>query len=416
MDINKKDFNSKNNFGEPRSRKSGFRHYLTLSIIGICIFVGGWSLGSSNIDISLFDNNIKTQNENLPAELDYSSVDEVYDLIRENYDGELKLDAVMNGLKNGLANSTGDPYTEYLSKEEADEFDDELNGSFSGIGAELSKENDLLVVVSPISGFPADKAGLLPKDVITEIDGENTFDMSLSQAVNKIRGESGSSVELKVLRKGENPKKLKIIRENITIPSVESSMKENNIGYIKISRFDESTADLAKKASENLKSKGAKKIILDLRGNPGGLITSAVDVSSLWLEKGTLVVQEKRGETVIESHDANGTNLLLGFETVILIDEGSASASEIVAGALKDHNKATLIGEDSYGKGSVQQLTPVSSGGLLKITIARWYTPNGRNIDKEGISPDKKVPMTGNDTKSDSDQQLNYAIKYLDNN
>lgn len=383
-------------------------------IISTLFFVFGWSVGSDRINVSLLNQNrIQTENASLPSSLDYESVNDVYDILRQNYDGELKLDDVMNGLKNGLASSTGDPYTEYLSEKEANDFDSELNGTFSGIGAELSKENDLLVVVSPISGYPADKAGLRPKDAILEIDGEKTYNMTLTEAVEKIRGQSGSQVELTVLRAESDKQVIKIKRENITIPSVEWSVKKGNVGYIKISRFADDTADLAKKAALDLKSKGVKSVVLDLRGNPGGLLDSAVDISSLWLDKNQIVVEEKRDKVIIKTHKASGDNILTGLPTIVLIDEGSASASEIVAGALKDNNKADLAGEESYGKGSVQQLTPISSGGLLKITIARWYTPNGRNIDKEGIAPDKKVARTLKDVKAGKDPQLDYAVTRL---
>lgn len=400
-------------FGEKTQAKPK-GSFLSVFIISLMFFILGWSLGSNKFNISFLNNNrIQTENASLPNSLDYKSVNDVYDILRKNYDGELKLDDVMNGLKNGLAGSTGDPYTEYMSEKEAKDFDSELNGTFSGIGAELSKENDLLIVVSPISGYPADKAGIRPKDVISEIDGEKTYGMSLSKAVEKIRGQSGSTVELTVLRADSDKQVIKIKRENITIPSVEWSVKKNNVGYIKISRFAEDTADLTKKAATDLKSKGVKSVVLDLRGNPGGLLESAVDISSIWLDKNQIVVEEKRDKITINTHRASGDNILGGLPTIVLIDEGSASASEIVAGALKDNNKADLVGEDSYGKGSVQQLTPVSSGGLLKITVARWYTPNGRNIDKEGISPDKKVARTIKDIKANKDPQLSYATSRL---
>ncbi|HMS23736.1 MAG TPA: S41 family peptidase [Candidatus Saccharibacteria bacterium] len=382
--------------------------------IGALLFVAGWSIGSDQFNISLLNNNrIQTENDTLPSKLDYQSVNDVYDIIRKNYDGELKIEDVMNGLKNGLATATGDPYTEYLSEKEANDFDGELNGAFSGIGAELSKENDLLVVVSPISGYPADKAGLMPKDVIAEINGDNTYDMTLTEAVEKIRGESGTEVELTILREDEDKQVISIKRENIKIPSVEWSMKEGNVGYIKISRFADDTADLTKQAASELKAKNATAIVLDLRGNPGGLLESSVEVSSIWLDKGQIVVEEKRGNTTVDVHKASGDNILGGLNTIVLIDEGSASASEIVAGALKDNNRAKLVGQDSYGKGSVQQLTPVSSGGLLKITVARWFTPNGRNIDKEGIAPDKRVNRGVKDIKANKDPQLDYAIDEL---
>ncbi len=390
-----------------------FINFLALTVFGLVIFGFGWSVGSGRINIAMLNkNSLQTQNANLPDNLDYASTDDVYDVIRQDFDGELKVDELTAGLKKGLADATGDPYTEYFTDEEAQDFDDELNGEFSGIGAELTKEGDQIIVVAPISGYPADKAGIQPKDVIVAIDDKSTFDLSVSEAVNKIRGESGTSVTLTIVRDGKS-KDYTIIREDITIPSVETEIKTGNIGYIKISRFAEDTVELAEKAAQEFRSKNVKGIVVDLRGNPGGLLESSVDVASLWLDEGDQVVVEKRGVEVIKTHLATGENLLKDIPTIVLIDEGSASASEILAGALKDNDVATLMGTDSFGKGSVQQLSPIVSGGVLKITVARWYTPNGRNIDQEGISPDIKVEISDKDQAKDLDTQLQAALKKL---
>lgn len=386
------------------------RGFFVPIFIGIAIFASGWAFGSGAVNIATLNkNNVQSQNEDLPDKLDYSSVDEVYDSIKKNFDGDLNTEQLLTGLKAGLADATGDPYTEYLDKDAAEEFDADLNGTFSGIGAELGKKDELITVISPISGFPAEKAGLKPQDIIAEINGESTFDMSLETAVNKIRGEAGTAVELKIVSENDERKTISITREDITIPSVESEALDNNIGYLRITRFANDTAQLSQEAAKSFKDQGVKSVILDVRGNPGGLVDASVDVASLWLNNGDIILQEKRGDSVIKTHKADGDGLLGGVKTVVLIDEGSASASEIIAGALKDNKAATLIGEDSFGKGSVQSLQPISSGGMLKITIARWFTPNDRNIDKDGISPDKKVEAkTGK-----NDTQLEAAKTYL---
>lgn len=371
------------------------------------VFMLGMGVGNGSIT---FQGDKVGRSSQLPTNLDFSSVEEVYDLLRNRYDGNLEQAKLIEGLKKGLVEAAGDPYTEFMSAEQTKEFDEDLNGTFSGIGAELSKDGDAIVVVSPISGFPAEKAGLKSKDVIVEIDGTSTYGMSVSEAVKRIRGEKGTQVKLRVIRGGSEDLSFDITRDNITIPSVESKMLEGNIGYIKISRFSDDTTQLTREAATQLKQQGAKGVVLDLRGNPGGLLDAAVGVSSVWLPAQKTVLEEKRDGVVIKTYYASGSPILEGIPTVVLINDGSASASEITAGALKDNGAATLLGEKSYGKGSVQQIERLKDGSALKVTIARWFTPNGRNIDKEGIEPDTKVEQ-----KSDSseDQQLNQALAEL---
>lgn len=376
--------------------------------LGLALFGLGWFMGSGRLQFYGFS----SQNPDLPNNLNYASVDQVYDVLRKTYDGQLDVEELLTGLKKGLAQATGDPYTEYLSAQEATEFNNDLNGTFSGIGAELSRDNDQITVVAPLKGFPAEKAGLKAQDVITQIDGKPTFDMSLSEAVDNIRGPSGTTVTLTIIRENDGTKELTITRQDITIPSVEYRV-ENGIGYLEISRFSDDTADLANEAAKAFKQQNVKGVVVDVRNNPGGLLDASVDVASLWLERGTVVLKEQRGGEVIKTYRAKGNDVLKGVPTVVLINEGSASASEILAGALADNNAATLIGQKSYGKGSVQGLEPISSGGVLKVTIARWYTPNGRNIDKEGIKPDKSVEISAKDFEAGRDPQEAAARKAL---
>lgn len=385
-----------------KRKRNRLLKWFAISGVLLFVFAFGFGIGSGAIS---FTTQSGSQNSSLPPNLNYSSVDKVYDLLRKSFDGELKEDELLEGLKRGLVRAAGDPYTEYLSAEETKEFDEDLNGTFSGIGAELGKEDESIVIVAPIAGFPAEEAGIKSKDIIAEINSESTYGLSVSEAVKKIRGPEGSAVKLRIIR-GDQDLNFTIKRAAITIPSVEHKVLDGNIGYIQITQFGDDTTDLTRQAAEELKAKNVTSIILDVRGNPGGLLQSAVDVSSLWLPAGKTVLEEKRGDVVIKTYRADGDTILEGIPTVVLIDGGSASASEIVAGALADNGVAILLGTRSYGKGSVQSLERLPDGGSLKVTIARWFTPTGNNIDKEGIEPSKIVEQNDD---SEADLQLEAA-------
>ncbi len=376
----------------------------------LLIFACGVGIGNGQIALT----SLSSQNGTLPNRLNYSSVDQVYKAIKTNYDGKLTQQQLLDGMKKGLAEATGDPYTEFFNTKDAQDFNNQLSGSFTGIGAELGQDsNKNLIVVAPIDGFPASKAGLRAKDVITSIDGKSTTGMSVDDAVSKIRGKKGTNVTLKVVRDKSQDLSLTITRDDIKIPSVNYKILDDNIGYIQITQFSDDTSALAAKAAAEFKDKHVKGVVLDMRDNPGGLLSAAVDVSSLWLPQNETVLQEKRGGKVINTYQAEGNPPLNGMPTVVLINGGSASASEITAGALHDNGVADLIGEKSFGKGSVQQITPLSSGEEIKVTVARWYRPNGQNIDKKGITPDQTVKMTDDDYKNGTDPQKDAAIAKL---
>ncbi len=380
-------------------------------LAGLLVFMLGVNVGNGRIAVGA--NSGQVANE-LPANLDYSSIEAVYDTLRVTYDGDIEHKALLDGLKQGLAQATGDPYTEYFNATEAKEFDEELSGSFTGIGAELGKnQSNNIEIISPIAGFPAEKAGLKAKDVIAEIDGESTANLSISEAVKKIRGEEGTKVKLTVVRANTQELRFEITRAQITIPSVKSEIIEGNIGLLTISRFGPDTAQLAREAATGFKQAGVKGVILDLRGDPGGLLDASVSVSSLWLDKSQVVLQEKRDNVVVKNFNATGNPVLKGIKTVVLVDEGSASASEITAGALKDNKAAIIIGTKTYGKGSVQALERLADGSLLKVTSAHWFTPSGVGINKVGIAPDQKVERTEDDFKNNRDPQRQAAIDYL---
>ncbi len=361
-----------------------------------------WLLGGPNNEA----------NSELPADLDYSSVEEVYDTLRQSFDGELDEQELLNGIKRGLAKASGDNYTVYFNETETEQFYSGLNGSFEGIGAELGSEGDVIIVVAPIKGFPAEEAGLRPQDAIIEIDGEDSIGIAVEEAVTRIRGEAGTDVTLTVVRDGERLE-ITITRAEIVIPSVNSElMADGKIGYLQITRFAEDTADLARQAAREFKEQNVEGIILDVRSNSGGYVQAAIDVASLWLDE-EVVFEQRSGGSSESALNANGSPVVSGIPTVVLINEGSASASEIVAGALKDHEMATAIGKTSFGKGSVQDLEQFDDGSTLKVTIARWYTPDGVNIDETGIEPDVEVEFTEEDFENDTDSQLDEAIKQL---
>lgn len=394
---------------EPK-RKSKILKTFGYSLAASLIFLGGLGVGNGTIVVNRDQLLQKSIQKNAPKDLDYSSVEKVYDTLKKNYDGQLDIDKLLDGIKQGLAAATGDPYTEYLDKKAAAEFDEQLNGTFSGIGAELGKdEQGNIIIIAPISGFPAEKAGLRPQDVVVEIDGESALGISVTDAVARIRGAKGTTVKLKIVRNKSEQIDLEIVRDTITIPSVESEILDGNIGYLKITRYGDDTTELATKAAAEFKSKAVKGVILDLRSNPGGLLDSSVAVTSLWLESGKTVLEEKREGLIVRTFKAQGTPLLLGMPTIVLINQGSASASEITAGALRDNGAAKLLGEKSFGKGSVQTLEQLGDGSVLKVTIAKWFTPNGVNINKDGIKPNTEVKFDEEQFKSAIDNQLEAA-------
>lgn len=384
---------------------------LGLLIIVIVVFGAGVAVGRGNIHV-LGTKSIPV-NSSLSNQLDYSSVNQVYKILKTDFDGSLDQTKLIDGAKQGLVAATGDPYTEYFNPKDAKAFNDELTGSITGIGAELGTDSQSnIVVISPLSGYPAEKAGLKPHDIIAAINGSTTQGMSIDAAVTKIRGNPGTKVTLTIVRGSAKPFDVTITRQKITVPSVKYE-EDGNIGYIKISQFTDDTVNLAQKAAQEFKSKNVKGVVLDLRGDPGGYLNAAVGVSSLWLNNGQTVVQERRGTTVIGTEYANGNNTLKGLPTVVLIDGGSASASEITAGALHDNNDATLVGTKSFGKGSVQQVENLPDGSELKVTIARWYTPKGKNIDKQGITPDTVVSISDQQVAAGQDPQKDKAMSLV---
>lgn len=376
----------------------------------VLVFGGGVAVGRG--DVQLRGLNL-AKNSSAGTNLDYSSVDQLYSLLKSDFDGQLDPAKLLDGLKSGLVDAADDPYTAYFNPADAKTFNEALTGSFTGIGAELGTDADNnIVIVSPLSGYPAEKAGLKPKDIIAAIDGQSTTGVSVDKVVQKIRGAAGTTVKLAIRRGADKPFDVSITREQITIASVKASV-EAGVGYLKISQFTNDTTKLAQNAAADFKAQGIKAIILDLRGNPGGYLKTAVEVSSLWLDQGKTVVSERRGGQTLRSDYAKSGNVLKGLPTVVLVNGGSASASEIMAGALRDNGVATIVGEKSFGKGSVQQVENLPGGGELKVTIARWFTPAGKNIDKQGITPDVIITMSDADVAAGKDPQKDRATEIL---
>lgn len=334
--------------------------------------------------------------------------------MKQNFDGPFNATAALNGARAGLVAAGGDPYTEYFTPSQAKLLQSDLSDSLSGIGAEIGIKDGALTIIAPLAGTPAAKAGLQPGDVIEYINNQNTTNMNVDNAVDLIRGPAGTKVTLKIDRAGlQEPLKLTITRANITVPSVTWSMKTSTIGYIDISQFTPNTASLMSQAATALKNKGAKGIILDLRDNPGGYLSAGVSVASQFLPAGDVVVSERVGGKTISTIDATSGGQLIGMPTVVLINDGSASASEIVSAALHDNHAAKLVGEQSFGKGSVQTIKDLPGGAELKVTIAHWYTPDGININKQGIAPDFVVPLTTANINAGTDPQLAKAESLL---
>lgn len=347
-----------------------------------------------------------------PSEIDFALFWEAWNSLEKNYAGEVDYQKMLYGAIKGTSESLGDPYTVFYDPTESKEFLEEINGSFSGIGIEVAIRNKELVVIAPLSGTPADKAGLRAKDKILKIDEKETSGMTIDEAVKKIRGQQGTEVTLLVQRGNDEPKEYKIKRDIIKVESVKLDYKESNgkkIAIITLSKFDSDVVDRFNKAVEDILINQPSGIILDLRGNPGGYLEKAVDIASEFLDGGVITQEEsKNGEK--KDYNATQNGRLTKQPLVVLINSGSASASEIVAGALKDRKRGTVVGEKSFGKGSVQAVFNLEKG-VLKITVAKWLTPGGKNINNEGIEPDIKKELTEDDILNDKDPQLDEALK-----
>ncbi len=356
----------------------------------------------------------------LSAEIDiYKKIDlfgEVLEKINEEYVDEFNQSESMDSAINGLLQSL-DPYSSYMSPKIFDEMQTETSGEFGGLGIEVSMEAGVVKVISPIDDTPASRAGLKAGDYIVKINDVQVQGKSLSEAVDLMRGPVGSGIELTVRRRGERKAlTFNIIREVIQVQSVKSEIIDENIGYIRLTSFNDNSSDQIEKQIKKLKKdKKLNSFILDLRNNPGGLLSQAIKISDFFLENGEIVSTKSRKKSENRKWFAKKGDITDGKTLLVLINYGSASASEIVAGALKDHKRAIIVGENSFGKGSVQSIIPLKNRGAIRLTVAKYYLPSGKSISEVGVSPDIEVNEEGDDfrIKTDTDNQLNYAIKLL---
>lgn len=344
--------------------------------------------------------------------LDLSSLNDLYKELAVSFDGKIDKTKILEEAKRGLVNGAGDKYTYYMTRAEADEFDKELEGDVgAGIGVEIGERDGLIKVLRTTPDNPARKAGVLAGDIIYKADDEDISMLDVEDVAKKLRGAAGTKVKLTVMRDNKEMS-FELTRETINNVSVYSDYRDDT-AIITITRFDSDTGKLAREKAQEALNKNVKKVIIDLRGNGGGYVSAAQDVASLWVDAGKLVVEQKSQNSIYNEkvYAKSGNQLLKGVKTIVLTNGSTASASEIVAGALKDYGLAKLIGEKTYGKGSVQALENISGGEKLRVTIAKWYTPNGDNIDGEGITPDKEVERTFDQINKEEDPQLDAALK-----
>ncbi len=352
------------------------------------------------------------------SEADLRLMWKVWHLLLENYvdPSKLQTQKLIRGAATGLVKSVGDPYTVLMDPQENNSFRDGLSGTLEGIGAELIDRDGVIVVVMPIKGSPAQRAGLLPDDVIISVNGESAEGMSLQDVVSKIRGPKDTSVTLEIARpKNRDFLTFSIVRDEIHIPSVESKtipVKGGEIGYVSLNQFGDSSIDELRQVFQSFQDQKVKSIILDLRYNGGGYLDGAVDLVSMFLREGKVVsVQHRSGEP--ENHFVSGKPLFPDIPFAILVNEGTASASEITAGALQDYGRATIVGQKTFGKGTVQEVIDLPDGSSLRVTVAHWLTPKGKDLGKEGVHPDIVIDRTKEDIDAKRDPQLDAAVEFL---
>ena len=345
---------------------------------------------------------------NKSSKVDWLSLDEVYNKLANSYNGEIDKEKLIEGAKKGLTDSLGDVYTVYMDAEETADFYDDLHGNVgSGIGVEIGERDGYTRVLRTLPDNPAEKAGILAGDIFYKIDGEEVYNLSTDEIAKKTRGESGSEVTVMIVRDGKE-KSFTMKREKINNVSAYVDY-DGSTAIITVTRFDDNTGSMVQDFAKNFAKKGIKKVILDLRGNGGGYVSAAKDLLSLWLDGEPILIQKSKHYGDSTTNANSGKALLKDMKTIVLVNGSSASASEIVAGALQDYKKATIVGESTYGKGVVQNLFDLSNGTVLKVTTAEWYTPNERSINGDGIKPDIEVERTYEDINTMKDPQMDKA-------
>ncbi len=394
-----------------RKGKYNFRFALVI-VIFVIVLISAFSLGVLVGSLSDYSGEGRVLGRGdkpafLLKDVDFDLYWEVWDIIKEKffYKDRLVDTKLFYGSLAGMVAALDDPYSVFLDPQITEEFTEELSGSFEGIGAEIAIKKDRLTVIAPLPGSPAERAGLKAGDKILAIDGVDTLGMSLDKAVSLIRGEKGTEVTLLVQRNSDEPIEIVIVRDKIEIVSVRWNKILDNAAYIQISYFNEDTADDFRQAIREIIIQRPRALVVDLRNNPGGFLDVAVDILGFWIGD-DVAVQEKFSDGRIIPYNSNNKPVLKGIPTYILVNNGSASAAEIVAGALQDYELATIVGETTFGKGSVQDFIELDDGSAIKITVAQWLTPKGKTIEEVGIEPDVFVELTREDFDEDRDPQL----------
>ena len=385
---------------------------IVIIIVGLLGFVFGY-LTPRNIDVSFLPTKIQNafQEQANTNTIDPQVFSDVWQRVTNEY---LRINTVSGtqlyyGMMKGLVAGLGDPYSIFLDPEETKQFAQDLQGTFEGIGAELTIKDDQLTVVAPLAGSPAQEAGLLPNDIITHINGQPSAYLDLDTAVSRIRGENGTQVTLTIQREGLRSFDLPITRRAIHIDSVTYARMDNDIALVTIRSFSDDTKSVFDKAVQDILLKETKGIILDMRNNPGGLLDVSAEIANEFLKQGDTIVIERTGSGEETKTTADRDGKLVTIPVVVLVNEGSASAAEIVAGALQDNDRAQIVGKNSFGKGTVQTYEELSDGSSLKITVAEWLTPKGASIEEQGITPDVIVEMTENEYSESKDPQMDKA-------
>lgn len=390
--------------------------FIIVVLLVVASFGFGFYLGDKNIPSIDKVTSVTNKEMGMPEGVDFSMFWDVWRDMEDSYVNKSKMDReeMVYGAIGGMVKSLGDPYTVFMEPKEAKQFKDDVSGSFEGIGAEIGIRKDILTIISPLKGTPADLAGLRPGDKILKINDTITLDLTVEEAVGLIRGQKGTEVALYITRDGfEKAKEIKITRGTIKIPIVKFEMKGSDTAYIALYHFTSNSSIELRNALREALNVGAKRMVLDLRNNPGGYLDASIDIASLFLPAGEVVVSEKFGNGEKDEYKSYGPGILKDFPMVVLINEGSASASEILAGALRDIREVKLIGQKTFGKGSVQQLKDLKGGASLKITIAKWFTPKGYSISEGGLAPDVEVKMTEEDFENKMDPQLEKALEVI---
>jgi carboxyl-terminal processing protease len=394
------------------------KQYIITAVLVIAFFLCGIYVGTSHRPAIEKITGVSNKDTAVTTTADFSPFWKAWDTINEKSPnaGKITDQDRVYGAISGLVGSLNDPYSVFFKPDEAKSFSEIIAGNFDGIGMEVGMKDKILTVIAPLKDTPAYKANIKSGDKILKIDGKSTNEMSIDDAIKLIRGPKGTTVTLNIFREGEKtPRDVKIVRDTVNIPTLDTEMRKDGIFVIKLYSFDANSANLFRDAVKKFVDSKSDKLLLDLRGNPGGYLDAAVDMASWFLPNGKTVVSEdygaKKDPDIYRSKGYDIFNDKLKF--VILIDGGSASASEILAGAMQDNKRATLVGDQSFGKGSVQEVINLTPDTLLKLTVAKWLTPNGTSISEKGLTPDYKVEITQKDVDAKIDPQLDKAVELL---